>query len=94
MLLVLTCLFSCEMIISFEAIHRPWLTYGMTALSKFVKRQIILPSMGFRKVQATSVPLTAWHRPSSVETKDVCLFWHGIAPGGLVSVHQNERSLL
>mmetsp|Transcript_5359 Transcript_5359/g.15121 ORF Transcript_5359/g.15121 Transcript_5359/m.15121 type:complete len:655 (+) Transcript_5359:24-1988(+) len=69
-----------------RASHRPWIVYGVTAFSVFAMRRVVLPLMGFQRVRADSVDMVAWYRPerNSNPISEVCLFFHGIAPSGLL----------
>mmetsp|Transcript_29126 Transcript_29126/g.68023 ORF Transcript_29126/g.68023 Transcript_29126/m.68023 type:complete len:675 (+) Transcript_29126:294-2318(+) len=69
-----------------NALHRPWLVYALVALGQWFTRALLLPWLGFERVGAKSTKLVAWYRPAAdvSQRNDVCLFFHGIAPAGLL----------
>lgn len=87
-----------------QALHRPWLVYALMGFSHLFQRLFLLPWLGFQKVTAANGKLTAWYRPASLpeNQKQVCLFFHGLAPSGVICylpmlhalLHERQQGLL
>jgi len=79
-----------------NAMHRPWMIYAIIRIGQWMARTFLLPALGFEKVTAESVNLVAWHRPAIREEQrdNVCLFFHGIAPSGLLCYMPMIQALL
>ena len=91
-----------------NSIHRPWMVYALVGASQSIARHVLLPWFGFRRVVAhgrksthnndtcCSPPLVAWYRPASSPRNKhkVCLFFHGIAPAGVLCYLPMIQALL
>jgi hypothetical protein len=78
------CKARCMTLEPVKAFHRPFLVYVIVYLVKIIG-SLLLYYKGYRRCVA-STGLVAWHRPAA--NKNSCLlpmlFFHGIAPGGLM----------